>query len=397
MGTEFTPVGDLHGFLVPDARIAFSTVVEKTDATVPSSYTEAGPHTGVPEADQTSALVLGGTGDQGADGDLELLTRRAGGVGQERGGFVWRDAEAGDTTAQYRGWDGPQIVSGWETLAWSTVAVGAEPDPQVIRLAAGRLLASYNTSTLGVVQVSRYDPTTAAWTAVNLSTTYAGATYIPTEACLLELPSGRVLAYVSSRTVGHVDAYYSDDEGTTWAPYAYHVYERQYSLGTIVIVRLRAAYSAGEVLLLVGYTVGGVGQVASYASTDLGQQFDEVVADLVAAQDIISFDLVPVASGGYLLCYVDTTPAVSVAYVRRLGSAWTLPAHITATTINAACGDDLAVWRDEDGRLFALLLGEAVSDGVVGRLRFSDDEGVTWSAYGPEETIALHQTTAFTS
>ena len=376
----------LRGLLVPDPRISARTLVAKTDATVPSSYTEAGPSTGPAVPDQTTDLHLRTSGAQSADGDLEVRTARSGGIGTEDAAFTFRDVAGGDTGAEYLGWDGYQLVTGWETLLWTTVAQGANIRPKVLRLQSRRLLVAYSVTGLGVVKMSRFDPVTDAWTAVDLVPTGVGTTYLPTACALLQLPSGRVHAYVPSGDPEQVDYYYSDDDGTTWAVGGYRVVDAGLAAGP-TIVDYAAAYSAGEVLLVVTYQRSGSGvqTAAQFKSADLGTSFTRIVGDLTAegasAIRPADLDLVPGRDGGFIGIYREITVAPDPQRVVTFPSAadrWDLDTP-TEVEITSSAKFASAAWRDEDGYVYVAYF-DGTNDASLSLERSSDD-GVTWDAW----------------
>lgn len=387
----------LRGILVPDPRISTANLVAKTHATVPSAYTEAGPSTGPAVPDQTTDLVLRTSGTQGADGDLEVRTQRSGGIAPEDAAFVFRDVEAGWTTSQYLGWDGYQLVTGWETLLWTTVAQGANIRPHVIRLQSGRLLAAYSVTGVGVVKISRFDPATNVWTAVDLVPTGAGTTYLPTACGLVQLPSGRVLTYVPSGDPEQVDLYYSDNDGTTWVVGGYRVVDLGLAAGP-TIVDYAVAYSAGEVLLVVTYDLSGGGRTAAqFWSADLGASFTRVVLSLVtegaSARAPDSLDLIAGRDGGFIGIYRDTTPATDDVLAVTFPSAadrWDIDTP-TEVTISAVTTYGPTAWRDEDGYIYALY-GKTINDAGLTLIR-SDDDGASWEEFNGEANVGVLHTT----
>lgn len=374
----------LRGLLVPDPRIHVDELVAKTDATVPSAYTEAGPSTGPAVPDQTTDLVLRTSGTQGADGDLEIRTQRSGGIGPEDAAFVWRDVEAAETTSQYKGWDGYQLVTGWETLLWTTVVQGANIRPHVLRLASGRLLAAYSVTGLGVIKISRFDPATNAWTAVDLVPTGAGTTYLPTACALVQLPSGRVLVYVPSGNAEQVDLYYSDNDGTAWSVGGYRVVDLGLAAGP-TIHDYAAAYSGGEVILVVTYTKSGGGRTAAqYWSANLGASLIRVVLDLAvegaSAITPADLDIIPGRDSGFLGIYRRTGGAQPEQAVTWPSAAdrWDIDTP-TEVVIAAAARFGSAAWRDEDGYIYVLYHGGTLD--ARPEIHRSRTEGATWESW----------------
>ena len=391
----------LRGILVPDPRITADHLVSKAHATVPSAYTEAGPFAGPPRPDQGTDLILRTSGSQTADGDVEIRTQRAGGVGLGEAGFVWRDVAAGDMVTEYKGVDPPAIVTAWETLLYTTAAQGANPRPDVIRLASGKLLAFYSVTQVGVVSIARYDPATSAWTDASLSPTGAGAGYTLTGVVTLcQLSSGRILAFCLAIVAQQVDVYYSDDDGDNWTPGGYRVLVTGVKDSTITDMRARYSPETQEILLIALWTDGANLTAAQYASADLGSAFTRVVSDFRsatgAADNMVAMDIIPRVGGGFCVLYIDTEGVgTDVLHRRILSSAFD---HLDAAdeaepdaSIVLAL-DDVTGWADEDGVMWLLVADGTTGGGNrIGAMSRSTDQGDTWEdAADVEGTHALH-------
>ena len=382
-----------QGLIVHDPRIVSTNVVSKSDATTPSGYTEQGPRAGVAAAGQDSALVVRTTGTQAQGGSLETKVRRAGMPGTEGGAYVWRDLAAGDTTSQYYGWDGPQLVTGWHGLAMST-SVGAGPKgfwPDVIRTDGDTLFCvTTSEATTYTIRCDIYDPTAAAgseWTQKNVTLT--GADYAAEAATVLQLPpspgdeNGRLLLFVSTGDEKQIDCYRSDDLGSTWALAAPRVLPS--ALTAADVRQVRARYNGGTLLLLVCWHDGSAEQMSQYASDDLGASFAAVVNDWKTATSgeepsypsIVSLD-----GGGFLVVYHDAESSDPAWRSRRIGSAFENLTDVTSTEIGT--GNDTATvggcaWRDEDGTIYALCYSDSSSSDV--RPKRTRDEGDSWEEF----------------
>ncbi len=318
-----------QGILIPDGRFGIDNLNADDHASAPSSYTQSGPKPGVPQAQQTTRMVLQASGEQPVGSDIEVHSVRAGHPGLERAGYLWSD-QTEESPSEY-GWDGPQLLSGWQSLFWSTDATEKSAYPDMIRLQSGRLLAlGLQDKTTFEQTVKRYDPDAATkWS--------TAGTFTPDTAteqkgpALCQLPSGRVLAFVQVST--QVDVYFSDDDGDTWAAYSYRALD--VPVDEDAVVQLRARYSGGEVLLLVQYTTPLLGEsAAQYASDSLGAQFTQVTADWGAdtggAEEPAALDIIPL-DGGFLVTFCDTVRGGGDGEYRsrRIGSAFE---NITDTT-----------------------------------------------------------------
>lgn len=371
----------LRGILVPDPRINADSITPKDHATAPSTFTEAGPFPGPASADQDTAMVLRTSGDQSADGHLEILTHRSGGARHDGAGFIWRDVAAGDTTSEYSGWDAPSLVTGWESLVYTTAAVGSNNRPHVIRLQSGKLLCTYSVSLVGVVLIKRYDPSTSAWSSVNLTPTGAASGYVSATASLCQLSSGRVLCFTLSSDQQQVDAYYSDDDGDTWSPGGYRVLDIGTEEATVSDMRAEYSPASGEILLLMLYTDGGTSTAAQYASADQGAQFTQIVEDWenTTSRAITALDLQALPGGGFLMLSVNDTD--NNLEQRLFGSAFSVGTSITATEPDSGIttGDAVTVWADDDDTLWFVVNDfSAVDDGRLGMIYRSLDRGATW-------------------
>ena len=371
---EFTPVGDIRGFLVPSRRISSDTLTAKTGS-MASTYTEEGNRTGVPEPDQATPFVLAGSGTQKDDTDIEVYTQRGGHPGPGRAGMLWRSISDGDGATDYKGLDPPQLATGWDTLLWTTAATGANIRPRAITLASGQILVAYSVTTLGVVKIDRFDPLDESYTSCDLAPTGAGTGYLTTAAALMQLPSGRVVCYVTSFGLKQIDAYYSDDDGDTWTVYGYRVMRDSAGVG-YQIDGISVAYSGGEVLLLAEFNDGANYDAGQWVSTSNGVAFDQVTSNWLAAtsEEPTSTDVLPVAVG-FVVAYIDRAAAGGAHNVRLFGSGGTaIDASEKVAIDSGAVANDACAWVGPSGSIYALEL----SGGTTGQLRRSVDGGATW-------------------
>jgi hypothetical protein len=393
----------LRGILVPDPRLVAANLVSKTHGTVPSSYTEAGPFTGLAVADQDTNLEIRASGSQSADCDLEIRTSRSGGIGADGAEFQWRDVAAGDTTSEYKGRDATQLVTDFEPLLYTTSADAVALKPHVIKLASGKLLASYSTTTLGVVRIKRYDPSTASWSDASLAPQGAGAGYITGAVTLTQLSSGRVLALALSQDQVQVDLYYSDDDGDNWTLGGRRILDAGVPDDTVT--SMRVAYSPGSqhLSLLIMYVESGGSRetIAQYASADLGTRFETVDADVsnsASLANIIDFkdvDIIPNQGAGFLVAYAgNRDPATVSAIIETvtLSSAFTdiatrEPVSIIDSSGAGVTEGSVALWR-EGGSVY--LLHHLVDVTNPGQLSRSNDEGRTWNGAVPLALTGTH-------
>jgi len=389
MGVDRSENG-LRAVLVPDPRLTVDAIVSKTHGTVPSSYTEAGPYAGPATPKQSGTdLVLRSSGTQGADGVLELITARSGGIGPDGAGYLFKDLSL--SSSDYFGWDPYQLVTGWETLLWTAVSEGRRIRPSVIRLQSSRLLAAYSVTSLGVVRIKRYDPITSTWSDKNLAPAGAAATYITQAVALLQLPSGRVLAFCGSSDELQTDLYYSDDDGDTWAEGGFRVAPPDTITVGATLEELSASYSGGEVLLVQTIDDSGTRTSHTFASADLGTSFADVSDS--GSEEPADVDVLASDGGGFLVTYRDGAGFGNEYYVRRFAYAGQQWSDAEKVTIETTTNYSAAAWRDEDGWLYALVFVTG-SPGI--NLRKSSDDGLTWQDASEADKVIRISVTAST-
>ena len=384
MATKRDPrSGRFQGLSRPDPRLTFANLRALGAGASDSSYTQQGARAGIPEAQQTSGLVLQASGVQGDDGDLEILTGRAGHPLPDDGGFLVRDVKAGDSTAQYLGHDGFQVITGWDgSIRYDTSGTGSKHAPPIIRLLSGDLLlAEYNLATTH--RFWRMSRATFAWSNVASFVPFPSSGSALGAPALLQLPSGRVLYFWTDSQDRQVHVRYSDDDGTTWADYALSVLSTA-AEGTII--DLSVAVSRGTVVL---FTMTGTTPLSAqqWVSADLGATFDPVGVSWYSGSSERPryIDLVGLPSGQVAMFYwmIATAGAGTEEYVSRIidPGAPGYDAPRTSVLVSPAAPPhdwaSCAMWPDEDGLLYAMVERAAGTDALSQLLR-SDDGGSTW-------------------
>ena len=373
---------------VHDPRVSADTLKAIGAGATDSNFTQAGALPGFPVADQTSDMVFEASGAQADKGDLEIRTQRAGGVGPGHGGYLWRDVAAGDSTAEYKGWDGYQAVAGIESLFRNAGTGAGGSLVSVLRLANRNVLAAYQPANAGAtnVAVKQYSPKTQAWTTLQSALNLHGVPDTITSVALAQLPGDdRVLLFAPARSDRNVVAWYSDDGGSTWNAGSFGSLRTDLAAGS-TINEIRAAVDGGQVLLLIQYNDGANEQIAQYASTERGTRFDQVSATWgVSGDEPDAISVAALVGGGFLMVYA-TGQASSPRYKsRRIGSAYEDLNDADVVTVvaedvtggRAAC----AVWQDEDGTVYTVV---ALDNGTSreARLFRSTDTGDSWGAWG---------------
>ena len=362
----------LRGLGIPDARLDAEALQARGTGTTDSKYQEASPVSGVPEANQTSHMALEASGTPSQEGHLLLTCHRAGDPGLEEAGYYWSD-ESQTSPADY-GWDSFGLVTGWETLRWTTSTIAfTDPVPHAIRLSSGKILTVAEQSNLNDKDITphSFDPSTETWTAHTAAVTL-GSVASQNGPGLCELPGGRVLLFVETADSAQVDCLYSDDDGATWAMYARRVLNTAVPVADIRLIR--PAYSAGEIVLFIVYHDGSLFTMAQYGSADLGCSFDVVVSDWEAANSEQTQDVDVVASrdAGFVITFYDLLAldvrSLSVASAFADGTTET-----SAQIVASASPVGLSLVRDEDGVLYSVTK-------VSARMQMyrSDDEGGSW-------------------
>ena len=373
------PAGDLRGLLIPEAGTLTATY---------SATSQAGPRAGPVVPDQTTGLLLHASGTLDASseaaqgGTMGITTLAGGGVGT--GAIRW--AFSGDTL---RSWDPPVMLAGWEYIDRSTTA-SRYRCPHVIRRASTGLPAVVATKNTNDVVVNVAD-NRGKWTSATVEALTA-----QTRACLVDLPSGRLLAiYVvsASSSSTQVRMSYSDDDGATWTTGASSALVSSIPVASSAVVRIRAVYLAGQISMLIHYVDGGADQVYQYASSDGGCRFVTVGIVGVIARGypdmIVSQGSIFVALLRYDAAF---TPVTIQPWVYRLSSAsqplssiegveaaTSTGAEVFGTySAGAFTAGELALLAMDDGTLYVYGVDFAGTGTGEVITRVSINRGATW-------------------
>jgi len=373
-----------QAIVLHDERFNASTLDDKT-GTPASTYTQAGPVAGVPEDRGDSAMVLHATGVPSQDGNLQIIASRAG-LPDDRAELVWRDVAAGDGADEYKGWEGPELVTGWEALESHTLASdSAAVRPSIIPLQSGGALATVGqagTSAGGQFPVflARYRPATG-WASLTDLSPGNGATQNPG---LIQLPDEKVLVFLTAEDTDQVDVRVSDDDGDTWAPYSLRV------LGSVVpntdVRQIAVAYSARQICLLVGYHDGSTFDMAQYASSDMGKSFDLVTAsyktDHPDSDEAELPSITGVDAGGFVIVYKNNQTAPDRYERVVLPDAFTAAAGQSKLNIGSTGANDIAAcdaFTRPNGDVLLIINEDHDEIGGDVTLHWSADGGTTIS------------------
>ena len=357
MASRIDPV---DGLCVPDPRLVDVASIAPIDGSATgSSYTEASPRPGISApADPLGLLAPRISGAQAAALDLRVV--HAGLPGLD-GSIELAYRLTGESIDSLRGWNGPNFLNGWAPAYWSDTITRDSfdacviPSTQEVVLVVGR---SPN------VDARVFDPTTKTWAAATAPTLVAfGMT------TLICLPSTERILYIAARAGEAGESHYSDDKGTTWAPYSSDLFPDDD--GPTGGERARAAYLRGQISLMVEDTTA---ELTQYASKDLGATFRlvETVANFGQSFSVVE------ARGKIVLGYVrkaDGYPCVVV-----LGSVWDKASDATVVVLESVACGELEIVADPDGTLIAYV---SQSAGAVEDLGcwYSLDTGATWTEY----------------
>jgi len=432
---------EYQGLLVTDARLRGSSSLWGAEST----YGQATPKPGVPAAQGDYELVLHTSGEQTAAQALRIQANQGGNPHRltRGGGFVWRDNH--DSVNGYRGWEAPQIISGWDQPAWSLASSDTVTHPDAVTLEDGQVVvvAQWFDNTGSKRGIVSYTRTAAGvWGSqviVHEQSSFGQDCYRPA----IMIAGERLFCFFWYRT--YIDATYairccvSTDKGATWAianewcssealalnP-SYALGATTYALGIATGGgRLRARYFNGQTLVVAHLkdenttpNSGGVDVLRQYAATDHGMNLDVVETWAGASSsgnDVGGYHDLVIADRHFVLTYIQwdaaandvqfacrrsgsaTIPLSSTAvtaasdWITAPGNSWAedLGAHTTQTAGGSSREDitdsDLASCVDDAGVLWVFVrkadTGTPAEDDQC-VLGYSDDGGQTWSRWG---------------
>jgi hypothetical protein len=252
-----------RGLLIPDPRLT-------TVWSGQSSFSQADPQPGVPEAQGNYDLALTSSGDQAASTTYLVRTSEPGNPSRTGpASFTWKNQS--DASTAYRGWDVPNVITSFDSISFSDSESAL--DPTVVTLDDQTVICAYQRK-----QNSGTENTICVRVMAANSSTFGSEVVLFTELAepsaalsgkfsqhLLKLPNDRVLLYFfhgnDDSSLGNIRAYESTDKGSTWSIAATKVLQDPIPISsggtssgatTFKLTRIRAAYGGGQVLLLVG-------------------------------------------------------------------------------------------------------------------------------------------------
>ena len=392
MASEITGTKPLVGFLVPDRRIK----TDNLDDTL-SSYTQASPRPGVPASDDDSSMVIQTGGAQTKD--LDLRAQRGGYPGGAE--IMWR--EDGDPVTAWRGWERPLAIM--DELGYAHSGAGwACID--MARTSSGDLIAMMGepAAVSGIDwDVLVYDRDSETWTKTDDVIQYDAAGYDALKRAwspaLCPLPDGRILAFLpvptaQSATTMQVDVWIADDDSlTSWTIYASAVLPGEVTTSggaASSVGRLRAAYSSGQILLMMettqgtGETVPGGKGFRQYASADMGVTFT-LVDDWDDSMTSTTYqgwrqDIAVTPAGQLVVLYARLDSSDTHLYAALPASAYEAVRTATEVQVSTIDADEVSV--SEDGGLLIALYRTTASSGAISSRYASVDDPETWTMWG---------------
>ena len=399
-------VNALRGILVHDERINASSF-----STSLSTYSEAGAHPGVPVPTSASSMVLESSGEM-SSGTVTIRTVRAGGVSSSPDGEIEPGAFALRTNGtDWLGYNGPLVFAGWSPL--HTFASGGAANQygnlHTIHTDDGTMLtAAQRFTSAGAIRslvVLRTVGTTTTTIVIDAQAIGLVA-YCPT---LVRLPEGRLLL-LSTKTVAAgqytIRAWVSTDDGATWTKSADSTIRDELDGTATPPRRLRAAYSAGQVLMMLAFrdtTATVADSFRQYASSDEGASFAlvQAVDNTTAANDYTGgvHDLVVTPSGSFVAVFCassrTTYGANSAVLYKVLPSAWVAWQTVVSTTLSAlsapsaslsvggqlSASTELCATRDDDGTVYVLAV-DFVTNQQTQIARSTTEIFTTWTEVG---------------
>lgn len=327
-------------------------------ASTSSTYTQAGPRPGQVVADDALTIArLQITGAQGDD--MEISTRAAGNPGSGASFSVRKDGEGVNS---WRGWDGPQLLSGWIPIDYDAGSVS-------VRSYAMATIPS--TQTVVIIDFDDNADYKAYNVDKNLTVTTGATATAATNwnnPAMVVLPeSERIVAFFGN------NAYYTDDLGVTFSTWSTNII----SDSVTNFDRTRAAIYRGSIILLISDSATA-GTVHHYASSDYGSTFE-----LVNTYTGLGLDVdVQATPYGLIVTYIEGTTRPGAPQSRVLSSAWEEidlqdPIEISATTRNYQTTS-----VDEAGKVYVF-----TRSGAEGIIYSSDDRGATWTEWAFGATL----------
>lgn len=317
-----------------------------------------------------------------------------------------------DGQTDWTGWEGPGAPSYWEAVTYSATIADYRTDPHIAVTPADTLLlaARVGSVTNITLEVYRRAAGTTSWGAP-IAINTRGQT--PVSPCLVQIGAQTLLiAMVQERasSLWYPWTWTSTDDGASWAVASAPAAPDTSAVNGVAstIIRVRAAYANGQIILFVHQRSGTANTTYQYASDDLGATFYRVAT--LASEGYL--DVIAV-NGQFLVMSAAFSGGSVSTRVRRYGSAFQGPAAaILTSAIDSATAfgvqyltdtgsatvslhNGFALARDEDGAVYALACYRSQDPDTRtyrGQVIVSYDAGSTWSPWGMDTFSAATPT-----
>jgi hypothetical protein len=378
MGKNVQPAHDLRGV---------ATMLPQLMGATMSATSQAGARPGGLSPLGASSMALSASGE--LDGEIDGITVEAFAAGGP-GVATVRWWYTGDEDP--RSWDPPVALAGWEFIDRTTTA-GEYGSPHAVRHPDTGRVYVIATETSSSIIVWRQGAR-GLWTSSSVVST--GSDTVGT---LVVLPDGDILAlctYAVGGALTQVRVYRSADDGDTWDLDTARALPEPIAVASSDVLRLRAAYARGQVLLL-AYHQDADDVVSQYVSTDDGATFAHVEdLDDLAWPDIATFagDLYVAyltyrGGGVYPSCRTLTSAAQPLSSVEAI-AAEALAGSETWGSYSAGeiTGGELAIAADDDGVLWLYGRDHDANEGDI-LTRLSLDLNKDWTSNGEDTHNAI--------
>ena len=394
-----TSPDNLRGFIVPFPLDAEHQWDDE------SIMTQGTRRAGIPEPDQSSALVLQSTGFQGSN-ILDIKTSEAGHI-QNKPKFEWKESNQ----STYYGCDAANMLSHWQMIATNSGTSTTTINPRdAIKLSStGEVLVVCEQieSSQVKIRLVKYSVDGSS-VSVNIDTLIKGQLGgQELFGALCELPDESILLahWVANSTddSAQLYVYRSTDQGDTWTLRSKRALPDNIDLSGSPgagasgydLARIRMAANSSQVILLAELVAHDTSLTernlcAQYASTSEGMKFDLVIL----TDGTIGFPQMDVDTVGE--AFVVSWIEIDNIRVTRLSNAFesiekvlnvlaadsfSFPSAVGVATNNIVTGQK-SMWLDDDQRLF--IVAESVSGSDEGNVfvAFSELVGVSFRDLG---------------
>ena len=401
---------DLRGFLIP---VSFQ---DQDIDNNQSSFTQNGAFAGDPRPAQASKMVLRSSGEQLEDSNFSVVTRKSGHAGA--GGAFAFDDETDAVTDEY-GHDAPVHIAGYDIVKAESGTYTFHKNASCLGLSDGSLLiASKSNSTDLIVHTAKVVVRKRTSTQSNYTATtvynqadpiissltgqeiYTAMCELPDGSILLAFTEG-VLTVDGTSAVSQVQTYRSTDGGASFSLLNQEALKSTFDLGTTgdtyQFKGISIAAVGGQVLLFIETFFNNSGpstyqnRLWQFASIDGGATFDQVTN----SNDINDFSFLGVKCGtrnnnfvvGYIgdtdkVHYVELPHAYFSIHTARTANAFvqTLNATVAAGNVRALTDGQLAMWVDDDTKIYQLIRHNPTSS--TDHVLLRSDNGSSWSFAG---------------